>query len=105
MMGMSPADIYTLELREFFAIYQGWMRKRELDSRELWEIARWSTGIGISPHIQVSKPLTELLPLPWDGKSESDKELTMDERWAQASELLKYLKKDEQKVSIADHQD
>lgn len=104
-MAMSPADIYAMELGEFFAAYQGWLRKRELDSRERWEIARWSTGIGISPHIQASKPLTELLPLPWDNKHANNEELTMEQRYTEAVKLLKYLKHDEQEISLADDQD
>lgn len=105
MMGMSPADIYALELREFFSAYQGWLRNRELDSRGRWEIARWSTGIGISPHIKDNKPIRELLPLPWDKKPTSDEELTMEQRYAQAAELLKYLNYNEQEACVTNNQD
>lgn len=104
-MRLSPADIYELELREFFAAYEGWVRLWEAGTHERWEIARWSTAIGISPHIQSNKPLTELLPLPWDKRQSGDDTLTMEQRCARAAELLKYLRTDEQEISITDNQD
>lgn len=104
-MGMSPDALYALELREFCAAYEGWSRLREQNSRERWEIARWSTAISISPHIQSNKPLNELLPLPWDEHHDAGEEITMEQRCSRAAELLKYLRHDEQEVSLADNQD
>lgn len=95
MMGMAPSELYALELCEFLAIYEGWRRLREQSSRELWEVARWQSAIAISPHVQQQKPLTELLPLPWDRKSVNDVDVDIEVRKEQALKMLKILKNEQ----------
>lgn len=93
---MATTELYTLELREFYAIYEGWMKRQEQLSRERWEIARWQSGVSIMPHITTQKPLFELLPLPWDkAEVEDSSAIGVEERRAQALEMLKYLEKNE----------
>lgn len=96
MMGIAPSELYALELCEFLAIYEGWRRLREQSSRELWEVARWQSAIAISPHVQQQKPLTELLPLPWDRKSVNNVEdVDIEVRKEQALKMLKILKNEQ----------
>lgn len=67
MMGMSPTEVYALELREFFAIYEGWQRLKTQQSREAWEQHRWMACAIIGPWLKGGgKSMTEILPLPWD---------------------------------------
>lgn len=66
MMGMAPSEVYALELCEFSAIYEGWQRLRQQQSRERWEQHRWMAAAIIGPWLKGGKSMTELLPLPWD---------------------------------------
>lgn len=93
MFGMAPTELYALELREFYAIYEGWERRQEQLSRERWEIARWQSGVSIMPHITAQKPLAELLPLPWDKEVKDFSEASVEERRVHALEMLKYIEK------------
>lgn len=71
MMGMSPSEVYALELCEFYAIYDGWRRLRQQESRERWEQSRWMACAIIGPWLKGGKSMAELLPLPWDEKPKS----------------------------------
>ncbi|MBO7198914.1 MAG: hypothetical protein J6V26_02645 [Alistipes sp.] len=77
MIGMSPSEVYALELREFSAIYEGWQRLREQQSREAWERHRWMACAIIGPWLKGGKSMTEILPLPWDAPPQ-DAELDYD---------------------------
>lgn len=72
MMGMAPSEVYDLELREFYAIYDGWRRLRQQESRERWEQHRWMACAIIGPWLKGGKTMTELLPLPWDEKPKEE---------------------------------
>lgn len=95
-MGLQSSELYALELREFFAAYQGWLKYEELKQRASWEIARWVAGVAILPHVTSSMPLTQMLPLPWDAPStEPMQELDYDpnnlaERRAHIERVLGY---------------
>lgn len=65
-MGLSPSELYAMELRDFFSAYDGWAYLYRERVRSDMERARWMAGAIISPWIKAQKPLTELLPLPWD---------------------------------------
>lgn len=93
MMGMTPATLYDLELAEFNAAYQGWNRLQEQQLRQMWELARWHGAISLSPHVKNSGNIMQMLPLPWDRIEPNTEELSIEERLARASEMLKHLKK------------
>ena len=92
-MGMTPATLYDLELAEFNAAYQGWNRLQEQQLRQMWELARWHGAISLSPHVKNSGNIMQILPLPWDHIEPNTEELSIEERRARASEMLKHLKK------------
>lgn len=81
-----------MELGEFSAAYEGWSHLRQMTMREDMERSRWEAGVIISPHITDRKPLTELIPLPWDNvsTSQSSEDIDIDERRRRAKELLKH---------------
>lgn len=95
-MGMQPSELYALELREFYAAYQGWLKLQEQRLRTSWEQARWVVGVTISPHLSSPQPITQLLPLPWDAEdSVPEKVLDYDpnnlaERRAHIEKVLGY---------------
>lgn len=69
-IGLPPSELWALELREFFAIYEGWRKQQEYSERQEWERTRWQACAIISPWLKGNKSVTELLPLPWDEKAE-----------------------------------
>ena len=71
MMGMAPSEVYALELREFYAIYEGWQRQRQQRSREAWEQHRWMACAIIGPWLKGGKSMQDILPLPWDGPQQN----------------------------------
>jgi hypothetical protein len=94
MMGLSPSELYAMELREFSAAYEGWMHLRQMIMREDMERSRWEAAVIISPHITSRKPLAEMLPLPWDKESKKDvEEIDIEERRRRAAELLNTVRK------------
>ena len=72
MIGMSPSEVYALEFREFSAIYEGWQRKKQMQSREAWEQHRWMACAIIGPWLKGGKSMTDILPLPWDAPQEGE---------------------------------
>lgn len=88
MMGLSPSELYAMELGEFSAAHEGWQYLRKMRMREDMERARWSAGVIISPHIQSRKPLVEMLPLPWDKHIDTE-DIDIEERRLRAAEMLK----------------
>lgn len=92
-MGMQPSELYALELREFFAIYAGWLKLEEQRARQEWERTRWLASVVISPHLKSQTPVTQLFPLPWDKESEDPQILdydpdNLDERRAHIEKVL-----------------
>ena len=92
-MGIAPTTLYDMELSEFSAAYQGWSRLQEHQMRQMWELARWHGAVSISPHVKSSGHIMQMLPLPWDSKTVTPEDISIEERQARASEMLKYLKK------------
>lgn len=92
-MGIAPTTLYDMELSEFSAAYQGWSRLQEHQMRQMWELARWHGAVSISPHVKSSGNIMQMLPLPWDSKTVTPEDISIEERQARASEMLKYLKK------------
>lgn len=78
MMRLSPSELYAMTLREFFSAYQGWQRLEEQRVRTDMERARWMAGAIIAPWVKGNKPLTELLPLPWDNVGQQPAEKPLD---------------------------
>lgn len=72
MMGLSPSELYALELREFFACHAGWLKCEEQRQRQQWEVARYTAASIISPWMQSAKSIYEMLPLPWDAPIKRD---------------------------------
>jgi hypothetical protein len=68
MVGLSPQELYSLELAEFGAIYEGWLRLYRQRSRENWERTRWSTARIASLWLDKRANVQELFALPWDPK-------------------------------------
>lgn len=97
MLGLSPSELYAMELGEFSAAYEGWSHLRQMTMREDMERSRWAAAVIISPHITARKPLSELLPLPWDKNSvtTSGEDIDIEERRRRAAEMLKCLNHDE----------
>ena len=93
-MGLAPATLYDMELGEFNAAYEGWVRIEEHRTRQLWELARWQSAVTISPHVKNSGNIMQMLPLPWDPPGvQSSEDIDIEERKKRAAEMLKYLKK------------
>ena len=86
-----------MELGEFSAAYEGWSHLRQMTMREDMERSRWTAAVIISPHITARKPLSELLPLPWDKNyiTTSGEDIDIEERRRRAAEMLKCLNLDE----------
>ena len=108
MMGLSPRDLYDLELVEFNAAYAGWLRMREQTMRNDWERTRWSTARLAACWLDKQADIMKLFPLPWDKPSAGEveeKEITPEERRRRVEEILsrRKIKHDEQEVSIANH--
>ena len=92
-MGLSPSELYAMELGEFSSAYEGWAHLRQMTMREDMERSRWEAAVIISPHLTARKPLTELLPLPWDKNSitTSGEDIDIEERRRRAEQMLKDL--------------
>ena len=71
-MAMQPSELYALELREFSAIYQGWLKLRSDNIKQRWEVARYQAAAIIMPWLKDSRSMAEVLPLPWDEKPVED---------------------------------
>lgn len=94
MLGIAPSELMRLELREFYAAYEGWSHLREQAMREGMEQARWHAAVTISPHIKdTGKSMIEMLPLPWDSKVEP--EVSIDDRRKRVEELMQRIKSNE----------
>lgn len=96
MMGLSPRDIYDLELVEFNAAYAGWLRMREQTIRNDWERTRWSTARLAACWLDKQANIMELFPLPWDkpsGSEVADEEITLEDRRRRVAEILSRRKK------------
>lgn len=90
-MALPPSELWQLELREFLAIHNGWQRQQEYSERMAWERTRWEACAIISPWLKGNKSMTELLPLPWDEKTEEDigyNPEDMDARRARVEQLI-----------------
>lgn len=72
MMGLSPSELYDLELREFFACHAGWLKREEQHLQQQWEVARYMAASIISPWMNSAKSIYEMLPLPWDAPTKVD---------------------------------
>lgn len=96
-MGLPPTDVYRLELREFYAAYEGWQYLREMSMREAMERARWHAAVSIMPHVKPSgKSTVEMLPLPWDArKIDINIDMDMDARRQRVAEIMKKVNHDE----------
>ena len=92
-MGLSPSELYAMELGEFSAAYEGWSHLRQMTMREDMERSRWEAAVIISPHITARKPLTELLPLPWDKTTATthNEDIDIEERRRRVAEMSKHL--------------
>lgn len=91
MMGIAPAELMRLELREFYAIYSGWSHLRAQQMREDMERARWHAAVSITPHIKsTGKSITEMLPLPWDEKSKVE-DMTIEERRERVRKIMQQI--------------
>lgn len=68
-MGLRPREIYELTPREWYNYSKGIENK----NREEWERARYMTYHIIMYNGMMTKQpkITELLPLPWDDKTET----------------------------------
>lgn len=91
-MALSPSELWSLELAEFFAIYEGWRQRQEYSDRMAWERTRWQACAIISPWLKGNRSMTELLPLPWDVKEKEDLDYDpedMDARRERVEQLIK----------------
>ena len=103
-MGVTPGVFTDMTPAEFFYAWTGWAKMQTDRTRSAWERTRWSTYFTILPHIQKEDQpkVFDMLALPWDNKeksSESRREMTMDERKAVVSEMLKCLGDGREKIS------
>ena len=107
MVGLSPNDLYALELSEFSAIYEGWMRLQQQTTRDAWERTRWSTVRLITPHLKPGADVMALCALAWDGNSYTETSgidpEDIEARRARAEEILASVRSNEQEISIADN--
>lgn len=107
MIGLSPRDIYDLELVEFNAVYAGWLRAREQSIRNDWERTRWSTARLAACWITDKETnIMELFSLPWDKPAMGEVEvLTSEERQRRVTEMMERYKKkrDEQEACKSDN--
>lgn len=93
MMGLAPSELYSLELVEFNAAYEGWLRLRRETMRDNWERTRWSTVRLAALQMTSTANIMELFPLPWDDEcratASAEEEMTIEERRRRVEEIMR----------------
>lgn len=67
---MTYDDFCQCTFDEFEGICDAWRQMREGESRDSWERARTVAAIIIQPHVRKRITPRQLLPMPWDAKTE-----------------------------------
>lgn len=92
MMGMRPCDVYDLELAEFSAAHEGWLRAREMAAKEGWEQHRWSASRIASMWLPKTADAREYFSFPWDNDAALEvatkPEISIEERRERVREIL-----------------
>lgn len=63
---MSPELFGDMTPREFSNSVRGYSEEVEQRSREAWEQARLIAYYAVAPHVKGGKPMSQMIPLPWD---------------------------------------
>lgn len=81
---MSPEVFNSMTPAEFIYAQYGYLNRRQQESRQAWEIARYCTYSQVVIHLSAKdrKSPEEMFPLPWDEKKKPKqrKKLTPEER-------------------------
>lgn len=88
MMRLPLTELYAMDLSEFFAAYDGWVRLEQMHERANLERTRWLGAVMLTPYSERVISPQELMPLPSDTKSVSDA-LTEDDFEARREAALK----------------
>ncbi len=94
-IGMSYDDFMWADFEEFQCIYDAWRESQEELARDEWERARTVAFICIGPYVSKNTSVKDILHLPWDNETESERNAYIGKEEAK-SRLIDIMKKSAQ---------
>lgn len=104
-MRLPLTELYAMDLSEFFAAYDGWVRLEQMHERANLERTRWLAAVSLTPYSDRALTPHDLMPLP--GDNATDDTITEEDFKARQEAALKLLNeiKDVEEISLAKNQD
>ena len=97
MMGLAYNELYSLTPRSFNNKLEGFSKFQEQKTQNAWDQTRIILLGCLTPHSKKKLKPTDILPFPWDGKSNKKKVIASPEQIKvdveRHKELLKKLNK------------
>lgn len=94
-IGMSFDEFCGYYFEEFSAIVEAWREAEEDKAQGEWERMRTLAAICIQPHVKKKITPKQLLPMPWDKKSQiatNEPKLSIEERKERAAKAAKLMR-------------